>query len=104
MLTPVDPSTAPAPQATFGEQCRTVWRNIADTLEAAGMEVEDLVKVTTYLADRRDADENGAIRREVLGDHHPALTVVLAGIFDESWLLEIEAVAASPVTGSQAVG
>lgn len=51
MLTPVDPSTAPAPQATFGEQCRTVWRNIADTLEAAGMEVEDLVKVTTYLAD-----------------------------------------------------
>jgi len=31
----------------------------------------------------------------VLGDHRPALTVVLVGIFDEGWLLEIEAVAAA---------
>jgi len=27
----------------------------------------------------------------MLGDHHPALTVVIAGIFDERWLLEIDA-------------
>jgi hypothetical protein len=29
----------------------------------------------------------------VLGGREPALTVVIAGIFDEAWLLEIEAVA-----------
>jgi 2-iminobutanoate/2-iminopropanoate deaminase len=30
----------------------------------------------------------------VLGAHRPALTVIITGIFDEKWLLEIEAVAA----------
>jgi 2-iminobutanoate/2-iminopropanoate deaminase len=30
----------------------------------------------------------------MLGSHSPALTVIIAGIFDEQWLLEIEAVAA----------
>lgn len=27
------------------------------------------------------------------GSHAPALTVIITGIFDEKWLLEIEAVA-----------
>jgi 2-iminobutanoate/2-iminopropanoate deaminase len=31
----------------------------------------------------------------VLGERHPALTIVLTGIFDEAWLLEIEAIAAA---------
>jgi hypothetical protein len=31
----------------------------------------------------------------VLGDRSPALTIVIAGIYDEAWLLEIEAVAAA---------
>lgn len=55
---------------------------------------EHLVKVTTFLSDRRFADENGEIRREMLGPHGPALTVIISEIFDERWLLEIEAIAA----------
>jgi 2-iminobutanoate/2-iminopropanoate deaminase len=39
--------------------------------------------------------ENAAVRHEVLGGHSPALTIVITGIFDEAWLLEIEAVAAA---------
>ena len=38
---------------------------------------------------------NREIRQEVLGSHSPALTVIIAGIFDEKWLLEIEATAAA---------
>lgn len=38
---------------------------------------------------------NAIVCREVLGGHSPALTVVIAGIFDEKWLLEIEAIAAA---------
>jgi hypothetical protein len=30
----------------------------------------------------------------VLGSREPALTVIITGIFDEAWLLEIEAIAA----------
>ena len=36
-----------------------------------------------------------AARSRSLGDRTPALTIVMAGIFDEAWLLEIEAIAAA---------
>jgi enamine deaminase RidA (YjgF/YER057c/UK114 family) len=89
---PVD--TDGATPSAFGAQCRLVWRNVEAQLRAGGFGLDDLVKVTTFLADRRHAEENGAIRREMLGDRAPALTVIITTIFDPAWLLEIEAVAA----------
>lgn len=80
--------------ADFAAQCRLVWRNVAAQLAAAGMDLTHLVKVTTFLGDRRYREENSAIRREILGDHAPALTVIVCDIYDPEWLLEIEAVAA----------
>lgn len=79
----------------FESQCRQAWANVLSVLEAAGLTTAHLVKVTTLLADRRFADVNAAIRREVLGDHRPALTIIITDIFDERWLLEVEAVAAA---------
>jgi enamine deaminase RidA (YjgF/YER057c/UK114 family) len=78
----------------FEAQCRLAWRNIEAQLEAAGMTLGNLVMHRTYLADRRYTTLNRAVRHEVLGGRETALTVVIAGIFDEAWLLEIEAVAA----------
>jgi len=78
----------------FPAQARLAWRNVVAQLEAAGMSVGNLVKVTVFLSSREFAMANRAIRQEVLGSHSPALTVIIAGIFDERWLLEIEAVAA----------
>ncbi|WP_243741093.1 RidA family protein [Streptomyces sp. 8K308] len=78
----------------FASQCRQVWANLAAALAHHGMGLSDLVKVTTYLSDRAYREENSAIRREILADHAPALTVIITGIYDEAWLLEIEAVAA----------
>jgi 2-iminobutanoate/2-iminopropanoate deaminase len=46
------------------------------------------------LSDRQYCEANSRIWREVLGGHRPALTIIIAGIYDEVWLLEIEAVAA----------
>ena len=81
--------------ASFEEQARLAWANIIHQLDAAGMSLDNLVKHTTYLADRKHRAENSRIRREILGDRTPALTVIIAGIFDEAWLLEIEAIAAA---------
>jgi enamine deaminase RidA (YjgF/YER057c/UK114 family) len=78
----------------FSEQARLVWRNVFAQLGAAGMTVANLVKVTIFLSSREYAAQNRDVRREVLGAHSPALTVIITGIFDEKWLLEIEAVAA----------
>lgn len=79
----------------FAEQCRLVWRNIEAQLTAAGMKLTDLVKVTVFLSDRQYRAANAAVRKEVLGAHAPALTIIITGIYDEEWLLEIEAIAAT---------
>lgn len=79
----------------FDAQCHLVWDHVFAVLAEAGMKVQDLVKVTTFLSDRSHADANGRIRRERLGAHRPALTVIITGIFDPAWLLEIEAIAAA---------
>jgi enamine deaminase RidA (YjgF/YER057c/UK114 family) len=78
----------------FPAQARLVWRNVFAQLGAAGMTLENLVKITIFLSSREFATLNREIRQEVLGAHRPALTVIITGIFDEKWLLEIEAVAA----------
>jgi len=79
----------------FAAQCRLAWANDGSQLRAAAMDIISLVKVTIFLADRRYAMENREIRSDVLGDHQPAMTVKITGIFDDAWLLEIEAIAAA---------
>ena len=78
----------------FEAQARQVWLNIDAQLKAAGMSKTDIVKVTTYLADRHHTLENREIRNEYLGALAPAMTVVIAGIFDSGWLLEVDVIAA----------
>jgi 2-iminobutanoate/2-iminopropanoate deaminase len=79
--------------SAFADQCRLTWRNVLAVLADAGMGVANLAKVTIYLSDRRYREANSRIRHEILGDHTPALTVVITGIYAEEWLLEIEATA-----------
>ncbi|GAA0867913.1 RidA family protein [Brevundimonas basaltis] len=81
--------------ADFTGQCDQVWDNIETQLAAAGMTLDNLVKVTTFLSDRRYALENREVRVRRLAGRQPALTVIVTGIFDEAWLVEIEAVAAA---------
>ncbi|WP_331376240.1 RidA family protein [Sinorhizobium chiapasense] len=78
----------------FEAQARQVWLNVDAQLKAAGMTKSNIVKVTTYLADRNHTLANREIRSDYLGALAPAMTVVIAGIFDSGWLLEVEVVAA----------
>ena len=78
----------------FEAQCAQAWRNVIAVLASAGLGVEHLVKVTTFLTDRAQLVTNRTIRRAMLGDHQPAVTVVIAQTVDSKWLLEIEAIAA----------
>ena len=79
----------------FEQQCRQCWANVEAQLAAADMGLDHLVKVTTFLADRRHAAANRRIRAEVLGPRKPALTVIIAELFEEGWRVEIEAIAAA---------
>lgn len=79
----------------YPSQYRLAWANVERQLKAAGMSFDNLVKATIFLSDRALIAQSKGLRREVLGERTPAITIVLTGIYDEAWLLEIEAVAAA---------
>jgi enamine deaminase RidA (YjgF/YER057c/UK114 family) len=80
----------------FKSQCRLAWANVEAQLKATGMTLDNLVKITIFLSDRQYRQEAYEVRAEVLGTGIlPAMTIIITGIYDEAWLLEIEAVAAA---------
>jgi 2-iminobutanoate/2-iminopropanoate deaminase len=81
--------------ADYRDQYRLAFANVERQLHAAGMTFDNLVKVTIFLSDRKYIAESQGLRASILGERSPALTIVIAGIYDEAWLLEIEAVAAA---------
>jgi 2-iminobutanoate/2-iminopropanoate deaminase len=78
----------------FEAQCEQAWRNIFEVLNSAGLGVEHLVKINTFLTDKSQVAPNRAIRRKMLQGNEPASTVMIAETVDGKWLLEIEAIAA----------
>ena len=90
---PVDGSEQVPPD--YPSQYRLAWANVERQLNAAGMTFDNLVKATIFLSDRALIVQSAGLRFSVLGDRNPAITIILAGIYDEAWLLEIEAVAAA---------
>jgi reactive intermediate/imine deaminase len=58
------------------EQTRQVFRNLQVILAAAGTSFSDVLKITTYLTDVRDAPLINPVRQEVFGRTRPASTLV----------------------------
>jgi enamine deaminase RidA (YjgF/YER057c/UK114 family) len=81
--------------ADFESQARQAWANLIAQLRAADMTLDNLVKVTFFLSDRKYIPEYRRVRQEVLAGRKIGLTTVITGIFDEQWLLEIEGIAAA---------
>jgi enamine deaminase RidA (YjgF/YER057c/UK114 family) len=80
--------------AGFAEQAGLAWQNLIEILDAAGMGVQNLVKINQNLLRAEDIPTYGPIRLKHLGEHRPAsmLSVVPALVKPEI-LFEIEAVA-----------
>ncbi len=74
-------------------QARLAWRNVEAQLRAAGMGLDNLVKVTTILPDAADIAASRAARIAALGDRRPASTLMIAGLANPAWKIEIEAIA-----------
>lgn len=79
----------------FESQARLCWANVIAQLRAGGMNLDNLVHVRIFLADRKHIADYRKVRLEVLEGRAVGLTTIITGIFDERWLLEIEAVAAA---------
>lgn len=78
----------------FAGQAALVWANVDAQLKEAGMTKDDIVKVNVFLSDHQYALPNREARQAYLGELRPAMSVIICGIFDSAWLLEIEVIAA----------
>ena len=79
----------------FESQARLCWANVIAQLRAADMTLDNLVQVRIFLSDRKYIADYRKVRMEVLQGRQIGLTTIITGIFDEKWLLEIEAIAAA---------
>jgi len=79
----------------FEDQARLCWAHVIAQIRTAGMTLDNLVKVTIFLSDRKYIADYRKVRIEVLEGRQIGLTTIITGIFDEKWLLEIEAIAAA---------
>jgi enamine deaminase RidA (YjgF/YER057c/UK114 family) len=65
---------------------------ILDALREAGAGAGDIVRTRVFLVDAADAEEVGSVLGRMLNDVRPASTmVVVAGLLDPRWRVEIEA-------------
>jgi enamine deaminase RidA (YjgF/YER057c/UK114 family) len=82
--------TAPA---TLDGQLERIWENLRAILASAGMGVENIVRVTSYLRDAAFAAPNAAARNTALGGRLVPTTAIVATTLADDWLVELEVIA-----------
>jgi 2-iminobutanoate/2-iminopropanoate deaminase len=89
-VTPAGESLA---QADLAAQSLQALNNMAGVVRAAGGRLEDVVKITVYLADPEGWPVFNQIYADFFKDHRPARAVVPVLPFHGGFLVEVEAVA-----------
>ena len=83
-----DGSCDPDPEV----QAQRCFEIIAIALDEAGASVADVVRTRMFIVDAADGEAVGRAHGAVFGDVRPAATmVVVAGLLDPRWKVEIEA-------------
>jgi enamine deaminase RidA (YjgF/YER057c/UK114 family) len=82
-------------------QVRMALKNVIRVLEEAGGRPEHIVRLTWYLTSRQDYLDQlaqiGAVYRDVMGRHFPAMSVVeVSALMEKQAKVEIEATAVLP--------
>jgi 2-iminobutanoate/2-iminopropanoate deaminase len=91
---PVSGQLAGADTATQTEQC---LRNLQAILQAAGSDLQYVLRCGVFLIDMADFPEMNAVYQRVFGEHRPARTTIqAAGLPGEGLRVEIDCVAYRP--------
>jgi len=76
-------------------QARQTFQNLRGVLQAAGGDLESLMKITTYITKIEDFPLVAEVRRETFPSELPASTlIVVKSLFHPDFLIEVEGVAA----------
>ena len=87
----------------FLGQMEQTLKNISAIVNEAGGKITDLTRLTWYVTDKAEYVSNqkkvGEVYRKILGNHFPAMTmVVVSALVEDEALIEIEATAIIPVS------
>ena len=76
----IDPLTGEMASGGLVEEARQTFKNVVDVLAAGGAGPQHIQSINWYVTDKDDyiahAREIGAVFREVVGKHFPAITMV----------------------------
>ena len=89
------PGNADPPNDAY-EQMRRCLEIVVNALAEAGSSLADVVRTRVYVSDAAHAPEAMRAHGEAFADVRPACTGVVATLFDERWLVELEVDAVLP--------
>ncbi len=94
----LDASGALVGREDFRAQARQVFENLKTALAAAGADFSHVVKLSIFILDRANLPTLREVRDQYVNTAHPPTStlLVVAGLAQEAFLLEIEAVACLP--------
>jgi len=82
-------------QGDIGAQARQAFQNLRRVLQAAGGDLSQLLKITTYITKIEDFPAVAEVRSSVFPGELPASTlIVVKSLFHPDFLIEVEGVAA----------
>ena len=100
--------TGAFPDRDLTGQVRRTLENVLAVLAEAGGRPEHIARLTWYVTSRRDylesARDIGAVYRELMGGHYPAMAVVeVSALVEANAKVEIEATAVVPPNSSESL-
>jgi len=81
------------PGKTLDEQLDLIWANIRAILASAGLTVDNVVRVTSYLRDPAYAEKNQNARVAALNGRVVPTTTIVVQTLVSDWLVETEIIA-----------
>jgi 2-iminobutanoate/2-iminopropanoate deaminase len=90
---PIDPNTGEFVPGDIPEQTSQVLKNLSAILEAAGSNLNEVVKTTVFLADMNDFSAMNAVYSEYFIDNKPARATVEAARLPRDARVEIDCIA-----------
>ena len=90
---PIDPETGQFVSGGITEQTRQVMKNLSAILDAAGSDLQLVIKTSVFLADMEEFAAMNEVYGKFFSDEPPARATVQAGRLPRDARVEIEAVA-----------
>jgi 2-iminobutanoate/2-iminopropanoate deaminase len=90
---PLDPVSMEVVAGSIKEQTTQVLANLRAVLQAAGSDLDRVVKTTVFLVDLADFDALNQVYAQAFGDHKPARSTIAVAGLPRGARVEIDAVA-----------